>query len=114
MMDVISPNNLATNIIEKKTSNNLEMKQTQQKQLRVIKKRGRKRISSIEDSVDASIQRLENYIPKHDGKLITAVRNDTDNTIDKRMTITRKQKWEGKQLNSRFKRLINNISHNKT
>ena len=30
------------------------------------------------------------------------------------MTITRKQKWEEKQLYGRFKRLINNISHNKT
>ena len=31
-----------------------------------------------------------------------------------RMTITRKQKWEEKQLYGRFKRLINNISHKKT
>ena len=30
------------------------------------------------------------------------------------MTITRKQKWEEKQLYCRFKRLINNISHQKT
>ena len=30
------------------------------------------------------------------------------------MTITRKQKWEGKQLHGRFKRLISNISHDKT
>ena len=30
------------------------------------------------------------------------------------MTTTRKQKWEGKQLYGRFKRLINNISHKKT
>ena len=30
------------------------------------------------------------------------------------MTKTRKQKWEGKQLHGRFKRLINNISHDKT
>ena len=30
------------------------------------------------------------------------------------MTITRKQKWEGKQPYGRFKRLINNISHQKT
>ena len=30
------------------------------------------------------------------------------------MTITRKQKWEEKQLFERFKRLINNISHEKT
>ena len=31
-----------------------------------------------------------------------------------RMTITRKQKWEEKQLYGRFKRLINNISHETT
>ena len=30
------------------------------------------------------------------------------------MTITTKQKWEGKQLYGRFKWLINNISHQKT
>ena len=30
------------------------------------------------------------------------------------MTMMRKQKWEGKQLYGRFKRLINNISHDKT
>ena len=30
------------------------------------------------------------------------------------MTTTRKQKWEGKQLCGRFKRLINKISHQKT
>ena len=34
--------------------------------------------------------------------------------MDNRITITRKQKWEGKQLYGRFKRLINNISHDKT
>ena len=34
--------------------------------------------------------------------------------MDNRMTITRKQKWEGKQFYGRFKRLINNISHDKT
>ena len=60
------------------------------------------------------IRRLENYIQKHEEGLITAIRNDTDNTMDNRMTITRKQKWEGKQLYGRFKRLINNISHEKT
>ena len=34
--------------------------------------------------------------------------------MDNRMTITRKQKLEEKQLYGRFKRLINNISHKKT
>ena len=51
---------------------------------------------------------------KYERGLITTVRNDTDNTIDERMTTTRKQKWEKKQLYSCFKRLINNISHQKT
>ena len=61
-----------------------------------------------------SIQRLEDYIEKHERGLITAIRNNTDNAIDNRMTKTWKQKWEGKQLHGRFKRLINNISHDKT
>ena len=71
-------------------------------------------LARIEDSVDTSIQRLGDYIEKHERGLITAIRNNTDNTIDNRMTKTWKQKWEGKQLHGRFKRLINNISHDKT
>ena len=70
--------------------------------LYVSRKEGRRGLASIEDSVDASIQRLEDYIGKHEGGLITAIRNNTDNTMDNRMTITRKQKWEEKQLNGRF------------
>ena len=77
----------------------------------VYRKKGGSGLANIEDSVDASIQRLEDYIEKHDGGLITAISNDTNNTIDDRMTTTWKQKWEGKQLYGRFKRLINNISH---
>ena len=81
--------------------------------LYVSRKDEGRELPSIEDSVDASIQRLKDYIQKHDGGLITAIRNDTDNTMDNRMTITRKQKWEGNQLYGRFKRLIN-ISPDKT
>ena len=77
------------------------------------KERGRW-LASIEDSVDASKKRLEDYIQKHDGRLITAIRNDTDNMMNNTMTMTEKQKWEGKQLYGRFKRRINNISHDKT
>ena len=51
---------------------------------------------------------------KHEGGLITATGNDTENTMNNRMTMTRKQKWAGKRLYGRFKRLINNISHDKT
>ena len=54
-----------------------------------IKEEGRGLVSSE----DALIQRLENYIEKHKRGLITAIRNNKDNTDD-RITITRKQKWE--------------------
>ena len=82
--------------------------------LYVSRKEKGRGLTSIEDSVDVSIQRLEDYIEKHEGGLITATRKNTDNTMDNRMTITRKQKWEEIQLYGRFKRLINNISHDKT
>ena len=71
-------------------------------------------VSRKEATVNASIQRLEHYIQKHDRVLITAIRNDTDNAMDNTMTINRKQKWKGKQLYGRFKRLINNISRDNT
>ena len=61
--------------------------------LYVSRKEGKRGLASIEDSVDASIQRLEDYIEKHE-RLIAAIRKDT-NTIEDRMT-TRKQKWEEK------------------
>ena len=82
--------------------------------LYVSRKEGGRGLASIEDSVDASIQRLEDYIEKHKRGLITAIRNDPDNTIDDRMTITRKQNGKKTQLYGRFNRLINNISHQKT
>ena len=61
--------------------------------LYVSRKEGGRGLASIEDTGDRSIQRLEDYIEKHERELITAIRNDIDNTIDDRMTITRKQKW---------------------
>ena len=79
--------------------------------LYVSRKEGRRGLTSIEDSVEALIQRLEDYIEEHEGGLISATRNDIDNMMTKRMTIMRKQKWEEKQLYGRFKRLMNNISH---
>ena len=82
--------------------------------LYVSRKEEGRGLASIEDSIDALIQRLEDYIQKHEGGLITATRNDTDNTMVNRMTIIRKQKCEGKQLYGRFKRLISNTSRDKT
>ena len=64
--------------------------------LYVSRKEGRRGLASIEDTVDASIQRLEDYIEQHERGLITAIRIDTDNTIDERMTTNRKQKLSGK------------------
>ena len=73
--------------------------------LYVPRKKGGRGTTGIEDSFDTSIQ---------ERGLITTIRNNTDKTIDNRMTKSRKQKWEGKPLHGRFKRLINNISHVKT
>ena len=75
------------------------------------RKGGGRGLTSIEDSVVASIQRLEDLLENRDGKLITATRNNTDNMRTDRKTITRKQTWEEKQLCGRFKRQISNFSH---
>ncbi len=56
--------------------------------LYVPRKEGGRGLASIEDSVDKSIQRLEDYIEKHKRALITAIRNNTDNTMENRMAIT--------------------------
>ena len=82
--------------------------------LYVSRKEGSRELASNEDSVGASIQRLGDYIQKPGGRLITATRSNTDNTWTNKTTITRKQKWEEKQFVVRFKRLISNISRNKT
>ena len=81
--------------------------------LYVSRKEGGKVLAIIEGGVDASIQRLEDYIEKSGERLITATRKNTDNMRTNRTTITRKQKWEEKQPYGRFKRLISNISHEK-
>ena len=78
--------------------------------LYVSRKEGGRGHTSSEDSVDASIQRIENYIEMYKGWLITAPRNDMDNIMAIRMKINRKQKWEEKQLYGYFKQVIN-ISH---
>ena len=60
------------------------------------------------------MQRQEDDTEKHERGLITDIRNETDNTMDNRMTITRKQTWEEKKFYGRFKQLINNVSHEET
>ena len=82
--------------------------------LYVSRKEGGRGLACIKDSADALMQRLEDYIEKQEGGLISASRNDNDNTKTNRMTITWKEKFEKRQLCRRFKRLISNISHEKT
>ena len=79
-----------------------------------VSRKGGRELTSIEDSVDTSTQRLEDYIEKRKEGLITAIRNNTDNTKTNRTKISRKQKWEEKQLYERFKQLTSNISYKKT
>ena len=71
-------------------------------------------VASIKDCVDASIQRLKDYIQKWWGRLIAATKNITNDSRTSRTTITRKEKWREKHLYGRFKRLTSGISHEKT
>ena len=78
------------------------------------RKEGGRGLTNIEDSVDTSIQRQENYIKNRRGRLITATKNNTDNKSINRANITRKQKWGRKQLYGHFKRQASEISRGKT
>ena len=55
----------------------------------VSRKVGERGLASIDDTVHASIQRLQDYIEKRKRELVTDIRNDIDNTIDDRMSTTR-------------------------
>ena len=56
--------------------------------LSVSRKEGGIGFASIEDSVDVSTERLENYMYKRRGRLNTTTRNNIDNTIINRTNIT--------------------------
>ena len=64
--------------------------------LHVPRTEGRRGLVSIEDSVDLSIHRLKDYIKKSRERLIIATRNYINST--RINGITRKQKWDEKQL----------------
>ena len=55
------------------------------------KERGRE-LTSIEDNVNASIQKHEDYINKRRRRLITTIRNNTSSTSINRTKIAIKQK----------------------
>ena len=60
--------------------------------LYVSRKGGGRGLTSLEDSVDALIQQLEDYIQMRGRRLIIATRNNTDNMRTNRTTITSRQK----------------------
>ena len=64
----------------------------------ISRKEGGRGLTSIEDSIAASIQRLED----NKERMITVTRNNTDNLKTNRTTITRKQKYEEIQLYGHF------------
>ena len=81
--------------------------------LYVLRKKGGRGLARIEDSVDAPIQLLKDYIEKRGARLITATRNNTDHTRTNRTEIIKK-KCEEKQFSGHFKRLTSDISREKT
>ena len=58
--------------------------------LYVLRRERGRGFASIEDHVDVSIQLFENYIEKRGGRLIAAIRNNTNDRIS-RTTKTRKK-----------------------
>ena len=77
------------------------------------KKRRERGLASIGDNVDTSIQWLQDCMQKSRGILMTASRNNTNDTRTSGTAITRKQNSLENQLNGRFKRLTSDISHEK-
>ena len=78
-----------------------------------LEKKGGGGFFRIEDSVDTSIRQLKDCIKKSKESLSTAIRNNTNNTRIYKTKITRKQKWEEKQLYGYFKQQTSKISHEK-
>ena len=60
------------------------------------RKEGGRGLARVQDSVDASIQWLEDYIRKDGGRLITVTGNNTDNTSINRIKNYQKAKIERK------------------
>ena len=60
--------------------------------LHVSRKEGGRGFTSIQERVDISIRQLEDNIEKNKERLITATRNNTNNAMINRTTITRKER----------------------
>ena len=68
---------------------------------------------NIEDSIDSTMRGLENYNEKREKRLISVTISSTDNVRTNQTKITKKQKWEEKQLYGYFKQQTVEISHEK-
>ena len=69
-------------------------------------KEGGRGLASIQDSIDALIQRLEDYIKKPEERLITATRNNIDNTcINWTKIATKIGRKSDKQVKSHARKL---------
>ena len=80
-----------------------------------IKKKRIRRLRSIKDCVNLSIQRLKDDLKKSKERSIAAINNSISNiNTDRKTTITRKQKWKEKQLYRYFKQQTGEIVHEKT
>ena len=79
-----------------------------------VSRKGGRGLAGIEDSVNASIQELEDYIKKKKEILITVTSNSIENIRTNKTTKTRKQKREEKQLYGYFKWQTGEISLVKT
>ena len=75
---------------------------------------GGRGFASTKDSADSSIRYQEGYIKKSKESLITATRYNINNPRINRTIITRKHKWEEKQMYGYFKPRINEVSQEKT
>ena len=82
--------------------------------LYVSKREWMRGLASIENSVDALIQQLEDHTEMRGGRMISATRNNIEIMRSRSTEITRKQKWEEKQFYRRFKQLTSEISREKT
>ena len=71
------------------------------------RKEGEKELASIQNNIDALIKRLEDYMKKYEGRLITATRDNTDNASIKRTKITRKM---GRKITIWILQAINKLS----
>ena len=78
----------------------------------VSRKKKEKWLARIQDSIDIS-KRLDDNIKNRGGRLINETGNNTNNASINKTKISRKQKWEEKQLYLHFKPKTNETSHKK-